>query len=443
MSTENPGFKWGVSTAASQTEGAFDKDGKGLSVWDEFAKRKRKIGDKSNPSVATDFYNRYPEDIAILNQLKIPNFRFSVSWPRVLPMGTGQPNEKGLDFYDRLTDHLLENNIVPWTTLYHWDLPHELQKRGGWCNRDILNWFGDYVNLVTNRLGDRIKNWMVLNEPMAFTGAGYLLGVHAPGERGIGSFVSAAHHAALATAAGASIIRSNVANAYVGSTFSQSWVEPHSSGIKDQQAAQRVHDMLNLFFILPATGHPYPLKHLKFLNKIEKFIKPGDESKLNANLDFVGVQTYTREVIKYSWTVPFIKASMVSAIKRKQPYTQMGWEVCPESIYHVLKNLQSVPGLPPIIITENGAAFADEINKDGIINDTERIAYLDNHIQQMQRAMKEGVDVRGYFAWSLTDNFEWAEGYRPRFGLVHIDYENNLKRTIKESAKWYAGRIKD
>lgn len=434
-------FLWGVSSAAAQTEGAISEDGKGVSIWDEFSKQRRKINDGSNTSPGTDFYHRFTEDIDIIKSLNIPNFRFSISWPRILPEGTGNVNTKGIDFYSQVIDYCLEKNITPWVTLYHWDLPDVLEQRGGWTNRDIINWFNEYITVCCKYFGDRVKNWMVLNEPMAFTGAGYFLGVHAPGKRGLQNFVAAAHHAVLANASGAAIIRNTVDNSYIGTTLSLSMVTPYSNNVKNIEAADKVHQLLNNFFLHPILGMGYPLKKLKFLNGIEKMIRPGDENRMKADLDFIGVQSYTREVVKHSWLTPFIKATMVSAKKRNAPYTEMGWEVFPECIYHTLKELSKIPNMPPIIITENGAAFVDEILPDGTINDIKRKEYFQQHIQQVLKAKSEGVNVKGYFAWSLTDNFEWAEGYRPRFGLVHIDYENNLKRTVKESGRWFSGMI--
>lgn len=434
-------FHWGVSASAAQSEGACFTDGKSSSVWDEFAARRNKIKDDSNPNPGSDFYNLYREDIGIIQQLNIPNFRFSLSWPRVIPGGTGAVNEKGIDFYSRVIDACLEKSITPWITLYHWDLPQVLENRGGWTNRDVLNWFEEYVNLCTLKFGDRVKNWMVLNEPMAFCGAGYFLGVHAPGKRGRGNFVSAAHHAVLATALGAGIVRQNVEDANIGSTFSITLVEPNSNSKKDIEAAKRTDDLLNNFFLYPALGKGYPLQRLKFLNNIEKIFLPGDENKMKADLDFIGVQNYTREIVKHSWITPFLKATTVSAKKRNVPFTEMGWEVYPESIYLILKNLAAIPGIPPLIITENGAAFKDTVEPNGEVNDTLRKKYYQDHIAMVMKAKAEGADVRGYFAWSLTDNFEWAEGYRPRFGLVYVDYENGLKRIVKESGKWYGERV--
>lgn len=436
-------FYWGVSAAAAQTEGAALTDGRGPSVWDEFCATKKRVHERATPEPGTDFYNRFREDVNIIAQLQIPNFRFSLSWSRILPAGFGTVNQKGLDFYKRLVDECLEKSVTPWITLYHWDLPQAIEDKGGWTNRDVLNYFEEYTSVCIKALGDRVKNWMILNEPMAFCGAGYFLGVHAPGKRGRGNFVAAAHHAALATAAGANIVRSGVQQAHIGSTYSFSLVTPYSGSERDIAAAARVNDLLNNFFLFPAIGKKYPLDRLKFLRCIEKHFMSGDESRLKADLDFIGIQNYTREVVKHSWYTPYIKANIVSAAKRNVPHTEMGWEVYPEGIYQVLKNVASLGQVPPLIVTENGAAFQDHLLPDGSISDQQRIAFLNDYITQVLRAKNEGVDVRGYFVWSATDNFEWAEGYRPRFGLVHIDYQNNLKRTIKESGRWYSDRIRN
>jgi beta-glucosidase len=437
----NQPFIWGVSASAAQTEGASLADGKGLSIWDTFCKKKRKIADQSTLEPGTDFYHRFGEDLDLVQDLKIPNFRFSISWPRVIPEGIGQINHKGIDFYDRLVDGCLQRGITPWITLYHWDLPHSLEVKGGWTNREVIDWFENYVNVCTTRLGDRVRNWMVLNEPMAYCGAGYFLGMHAPGRSGIKPFVKAALHTSLSLSRGADVVRRNVTQANIGSTFSMSDVEPLTDSDKDQLAAAKVDDLLNRFFLYPALGKGYPLKRLKFLHSITDHMQPGDENKLKADLDFIGLQNYTREVVKHSWITPYIKASLISAKKRNAPYTEMGWEVWPDSIYKSIAKVCSIPNVPPVIVTENGAAFVDTVDENGSVNDIKRLYYLRDHINMVMKAKSDGYDVRGYFVWSLTDNFEWAEGYRPRFGLVHIDYENNLKRTIKTSGRWYGNLI--
>jgi beta-glucosidase len=428
-------FHWGVSTAAYQIEGAHDADGKGPSIWDQFVQIPKKIHGNHHGHIACDFYNRFEEDIFLLKELHIPSYRFSISWSRVLPMGTGEVNQKGIDYYNRLIDLCFANHITPWVTLYHWDLPDALQAKGGWTNRDILNWFSDFVSLCVKHFGDRVKHWMVMNEPMVFTGAGYFLGVHAPGKRGLSNFMSAAHHAALCQAEGGRIIRQLLPQSKVGTTFSYSHVEPYRLNNQDILAAVRVDALLNRMFIEPLLGLGYPVKDLNVLNRIEKYMKSGDDLKLAFDMDFVGLQNYTREVVRHSYFVPFIGAKIVPAEKRNVKQTEMGWEVYPESIYHALIRVGEYRNLKEIIITENGAAFRDE-PVDGHVHDAERVDYLKDHIGQVLRARQEGVPVNGYFVWTFLDNFEWAEGYRPRFGLVHVDYATQ-KRTVKASGHWY------
>ncbi|WKN42633.1 GH1 family beta-glucosidase [Tunicatimonas pelagia] len=435
----DPDFKWGVSTAAYQTEGSIQEDGKGLSIWDEFSNRPGKIYNNHNANQACDFYHRYPEDLSIIQQLGIPNFRFSIAWSRVLPQGVGAPNRAGLDFYDRLVDSCLEQNIEPWITLYHWDLPVALHRRGGWTNRDILNWFTEYVELVVNHFKDRVTQWMVLNEPMVFTGAGYFLGIHAPGKRGMKNFSSAVHHATLCQAEGGRIIRDLHSSAHIGTTFSCSLVEPASANERDVRAAQRVDALLNRLFIEPALGRGYPINQLPALARLEKHMRPGDEQRLKFDFDFIGLQCYTREVIRYSWSMPYIFARQISPQKRAVPTTLMGWEVYADSMYHILTNFYRRYRLKKIIITENGAAFADSV-KEGKIDDYERERYLSSHIHACLRAKREGVPLSGYFVWTLTDNFEWAEGYRPTFGLVHVNFQTQ-ERIIKRSGQWYANLV--
>lgn len=429
-------FKWGVSTAAYQIEGGWDADGKGKSVWDVFSNTKGKIAMGQNGNIACDFYHRYTQDIATMRQLNIPNYRFSISWSRILPNGTGTVNPKGLDFYNRVIDFCLELGIEPWITLYHWDLPYELEIRGGWTNREIIAWFADYVELCVNSFGDRVKRWIVLNEPMVFTGAGYFLGAHAPGRKGLNSFLAAAHHAAMCQAEGGRIIRSMLPDAQIGTTFSCSLIHPFSPSKQDTLAAERVDTLLNRMFVEPLAGKGYPVKDLKLLQRLEPFIKDGDESKLAFSMDFIGVQNYTRELVVSSKFTPLIWAQIINAGKRNVETTVMNWEVYPESIYEMLMRFSKYENFKEIIVTENGAAFPDVV-VNGKINDEKRKNYLEKHIEQVIRAKKDGVNVNGYFVWSLTDNFEWAEGYKPRFGLVYIDF-NTQKRIIKDSGYWYS-----
>ncbi len=428
-------FHWGVSTAAYQIEGAHAQDGKGPSIWDQFVRKRGKIYRNQHADIACDFYNKYKEDISLIRQLNIQNHRFSIAWSRIFPDGTGRVSRKGIDFYDRVIDHSLEHGVIPWITLYHWDLPASLESDGGFTNRNIVDWFGNYVDCCTRHFGDRVKNWIVLNEPMVFTGAGYFLGVHAPGKKGLKNFLSSCHHAALCQAEGGRIVRANVPASNIGTTFSCSYIEPYSRSEKDSLAAQKVNVLLNKLYVEPLLGLGYPKKELKLLERLEMFMKDGDESKLSFNMDFIGIQNYTRELVQHSYLTPFVQAKIVPANKRQVPATVMNWEVYPEAIYQMLKQFSGYENMPPLMVTENGAAFPDEL-KDGWVNDSQRLQYIHDNIAQVLRAKKEGVQVNGYFIWTLLDNFEWAEGYYPRFGIVYNNPDSQ-ERIVKASGQWY------
>ncbi len=428
-------FVWGVSTSAPQTEGTFDGDGRGSSIWDSFSKLNKRIEHNHKPDKASEFYVRFQEDLDIVQGLNIPNFRFSFSWSRIFPEGRGRVNHQGLDFYHRLIDECLARNIEPWVTLYHWDLPEALEHLGGWVNRDVLGWFEDYVSFCTREFKDKVKHWMVLNEPMVFTGAGYYLGVHAPGKKGLKNFLAAVHHTALCQALGSHVIKSESPDSEVGSTFSCSAITPRSHSEKDFKAAQRIDALLNRMFVEAAIGRGYPFDQLPFLRRIEGSMKDGDEKRMLAAFDFAGIQVYTREVVSHSFLSPTLKAKLIPAPKRKVYHTAMDWEVYPESIYHIIKQFNNYSSIPKIYLTENGAAFHDTVEL-GRVKDAERIHYIERHLAQVLRAKRDGLKIDGYFVWSLTDNFEWAKGYTPRFGLVHVDYTTQ-KRTIKDSGYWY------
>lgn len=429
-------FTWGVSTAAYQIEGGHDVHSKGKSIWDVFVKQRNKIFQNQNADVACDFYNRFSRDICLMSRLNIPNHRFSISWSRIFPDGTGNLNRDGIDFYNRLIDFSLELGITPWITLYHWDLPYELEKKGGWVNRDILHWFENYVITCIKHFGDRVNNWIVLNEPMVFTGAGYFLGVHAPGKKGLNNFLAAAHHAALAQSCGGRIVKSMLPQSNVGTTFSCSHIEPFRNNEKDIIAAKKVDALLNRLFIEPLLGLGYPIQDVPVLKRIEKFVKQGDEKDLAFKMDFIGLQNYTREIVSHAGFVPYLRAKIIKANRRNVEATLMNWEVYPESIYHILKKYSRYKNIPELVITENGAAFHDKV-ENGEVADFRRINYLENNLAQLLRAKKEGINVTGYFVWTFLDNFEWAEGYYPRFGLVYVDFATQ-KRIVKSSGKWYA-----
>ncbi|QJD97866.1 beta-glucosidase [Mucilaginibacter robiniae] len=430
-----PDFTWGVSAAAFQTEGAWADDGKGPSIWDTFTQKKGKIHKQEDARIACDFYNRYREDIDLIKQLGIPNFRFSIAWTRIIPHGTGAVNQAGIAFYNQVIDYCLQQGVQPWITLYHWDLPQALEEQGGWTSRDSVQWFTNFVKVCAQSFGDKVKHWMVMNEPAVFTGAGYFLGIHAPGRTGLKSFLPAVHHVTLSIAAGGRALRELLPDVQIGSTFSCSHVEPLSTKPNDVAAAKRADVLINRLFIEPIMGLGYPATDLPVLKKLEKYMQPGDEELLAFNFDFIGLQNYTREVVKYSFITPYISATLVEAKKRDVPLTEMGWEVYPPAMYEVIKKFSAYSQIKNILITENGAAFKDTV-ENGEVQDILRTTYLQDNLSQVLKAKKEGCPVNGYFVWTLTDNFEWAEGYRPRFGLIHIDFTTQ-QRIVKASGNWY------
>ena len=433
-------FAWGVSTAAFQVEGSCDIDGKGESVWDAFSNKKGKILNGSNAKIACDFYNQYKQDIDLIKELNIPNFRFSISWTRILPNGTGEINQQGIDYYNRVINYCIEKGVDPWLTIYHWDLPQVLELKGGWTNREVVSWFTNFVTICADSFGDRVKNWMVMNEPAVFTGAGYFLGIHAPGRTGLKNFLPAIHHVVLSITAGAKQLREILPDANIGTTFSCSYIEPYSQKPKDINAAKRADALINRLFIEPILGLGYPVDDVPVLKGIEKYYLPGDTENLQFDFDFIGIQNYTREIVKYSFFTPYISATLVKAEKRGVPLTEMKWEVYPESIYQMIKKYNGYPQIKNLLITENGVAFKDTF-LDNKVDDPARIKYLQDILEQVLKAKNEGYKISGYFVWTLTDNFEWAEGYHPRFGLIHIDFETQ-QRTIKDSGHWYAEFLK-
>jgi len=334
--------------------------------------------------------------------------------------------------------------VEPWPTLYHWDLPQALEVQGGWTNRNIVGWFSEYANLATKTFGDRVKNWMVLNEPFAFTALGYMLGQNAPGKKGLKHFLPGIHHAALCQAEGGRIIRANVPGANIGTTFSVSYVEPFKEKKKHHRAAAKMDALLNRLFIEPALGMGYPVETLPVLKKMEeKYVLPGDMERLAFDFDFIGIQNYFRIVAKHSLLTPVIWANEATPAKRNvapEHITTMGWEVTPEGLYKVLKQFAAYKGLRKIIITENGAAFNDEV-KDGSVHDPQRLKFYQDYLTQVLKAKQEGIPIDGYFCWTFIDNFEWSEGFAPRFGLVYMDHDSK-ETIVKDSGKWFTAFLK-
>lgn len=431
-------FLFGTATAAAQIEGAWDTDGKSPSIWDTFSQKKGKIADGSTTEFACDFYHKYEEDINLMADLGFDVFRFSIAWTRILPYGTGHINQRGIDYYNSVIDKCLARGVQPWITLYHWDLPQILEDQGGWTNRAIIQWFSEYVAVCAKHFGDRVKHWMVFNEPMAFTGLGYLSGQHAPGKRGLSKFLKSVHYVSMCQAAGGRVLRDLVPNATIGTTFSCTAVEPVNPNKKRHVVAARKADALfNRLFIEPSLGMGYPLDDLTVFKGIKKYIEPGDKEKLKFDFDFIGLQNYFRTVAKFSLWPPLMWANVIDAkklVKDKDELTAMGWEVSPEGIYDVIMQFNKYG--KPMIVTENGAAFEDHLNDDGSVHDDRRIQFFQAYLSKVLKAKNEGAHLNGYFLWSFMDNFEWAEGYEPRFGIVYNDFETQ-QRYPKNSALWW------
>jgi beta-glucosidase len=430
-------FLWGVAIAAIQNEGAYNVDGRGLSIWDTFARRQGKIKGGDKPFTACDFYYRYKDDLLLAKALGFKVFRFSISWSRILPEGMGRVNKEGIAFYNKVIDECLLLGLTPYVTLYHWDLPQALEKEGGWASHQLLKWFNRFVTVCAEEFGDRVKDWIVLNEPMGFTSLGYMIGKHAPGKIGLEYFLPAVHNAVMAQAEGGRILRNLVPKAHIGTSFSCSEVIPYTNRDIDVQAAKRADILLNRLFIEPALGRGYPddpnfpfLDKLVLHNKAWKYTE-----KMTFNFDFIGIQNYFALTVKHNSLIPYLQASEVSAKSRKVPTTAMGWEINSDSFYRMIKRFWLYGSVKEIIISEGGAFFKDEL-VNGVINDAHRIQYFQDYLQAMLKAKQEGVNVKGYFAWTLMDNFEWSEGYKARFGLVHVDFKTQL-RTIKNSGYWW------
>jgi len=432
-------FRWGVSLAAYQVEGAHEADGRGPSIWDHFSNRKNRIQDGSNGNVACEFYYRYEQDIALTKSLNLSHFRFSISWTRIIPDGIGEVNQPGLDYYNRLIDCCLKYGLEPWVTLYHWDLPLALEKRGGWTNRIVVEAFIRFADVCSKSFGDRVKNWIVMNEPFTFTGLGYLVGYYAPGRFGMHNYLPAVHHATLCQAEGARRIRRNLPNAFIGTSISCSYVAPFSNHPKQEAAARRVDALMNRLHIEPLLGMGYPVRELPILERIEKYFHPYDEELIKFKFDFIGLQNYYSLVAYNNPLIPFLQAFVVPFRKLNRPLTANGWEVFPEGMYRILKQFSQYP-IKEFIVTENGAAFHDHLDENRI-HDKRRKQYIQSYLAEVLRAKKEGMNISGYFIWTLMDNFEWRAGFRSRFGIVYTDF---LKQTriIKDSGLWVRDFLK-
>lgn len=429
-----PDFVWGVATSAYQIEGATTEDGRGPSIWDTFAAQPGRTFHGHNGDVAVDHYHRWPEDLAIVRELGLDSYRFSIAWPRIQPDGKGPAEPRGVAFYDRLVDTLLEAGIEPWPTLFHWDLPQALEDAGGWPARDTADRFADYAEIMADALGDRVLNWTTLNEPWCAAFLGYGSGIHAPGRTDPAAALAASHHLHLAHGLAVPRVRRGRPQAQVGVTLNLYAVSPNDDSGRHDDAARRIDGLMNRWFLDPVLLGRYPADVLRDVAGVggTDVIREGDLDIISAPLDFLGVNYYTRHVVAAS---PWPGSAEVEFVSREWPKTASGWDIDPAGLTEVLKRVHRDYPPIPIYITENGAAFEDPM-VDGQVEDLDRIDFLKGHLNAMADALDAGVDVRGYFAWSLLDNFEWAEGYVKRFGLVHVDFET-LERTPKASARWF------
>lgn len=429
-------FLWGASTASYQIEGAWNEDGKGASIWDTFSHKIGKVKHGDTGDVACNHYHLYKHDVKLMKALGLKAYRFSTAWTRFFPEGRGKPNAKGRDFYNRLVDELLENNIEPWLCFFHWDLPQALQDKGGWANRDMVHYYGDYASYVAETLGDRVKHFIMLNEPNVFSILGHVLGMHAPGVQDISAFAATAHHLNLATGMGLERLRGQNSSWQLGTVISLQPVEPTTDHDHDIEAAQLFDALWNRLFLDPLYKGKYPEM---VLGMLEDCVQGGDLGQIQQPLDFLGMNLYNRILIEAD-PKSLVGLRMV-APPASAELTDMGWEVYPKALYNQLIDLKNNYDNPKVFVTENGAAFKDTLVNDKVA-DAQRIHYLARHLQALHQAKEEGANVQGYFVWSLFDNFEWAEGFEKRFGIVYVDYATQ-KRIPKDSYFWYQQAIRE
>jgi len=438
------GFIWGAATSSYQIEGACNADGKGKSIWDIFSHVPGNVENGGTGDIACDHYNLWPKDVALMKEIGLKAYRFSISWPRILPDGYGKVNKKGIDFYNRLVDGLLEAGIIPFATLYHWDLPVRLEEKGGWTSRSTAEAFSEYAETISRYLGDRVKYWITHNEPSVTAYLGYQTGEHAPGKKDFASALRVAHHLLLSHGLSIPVLRRNAKNAEIGMTLCLIPSTPASSRSDDIKAATSFDGYMNRWFLDPLYGRQYPADKIEeykedgyFPEEKDSFIKPGDFDVISCPTDFLGVNYYLRGVMR-AWRIQGKKESSISFYYREPEYetTNMGWEIYPEGLYDLLNRVHADYKPKKIIITENGASYNTGPNASGQVPDKTRINFLQNHFIAAHKAIQNNIPLAGYFVWSLMDNFEWAKGYKQRFGLIWIDYETK-KRILKDSALWY------
>ena len=435
-------FLWGAATASYQIEGAVHEDGRGSSIWDDFANTPGKTYQGHNGEVAADHYHRIAEDTDLMAQLGLGAYRFSIAWPRILPEGRGTINSAGLDFYDRLVDALLAKGIVPFATLYHWDLPSSLEREGGWLNRTTASAFAEYAEIVTRRLGDRVASWITLNEPWCSAYLGYGIGVHAPGLSDRQAAIDAAHHLLLGHGLAVPRMRAHLpSTAQVGITLVLNQIYGADERAETLRDVELANEFSNGWFLDPIYRGTYPERFFEHMALNPPPIQQGDLDSISAPLDFLGVNNYSRILVRGTRTQPLAdQFESVSPIPNAC-YTDMGWEIYPNGLRDVLVNVGRNYPVGKLYVTENGAAFPDAWDGGDTVSDPRRVDYLRAYITGCAEAVEQGAPLSGYFVWSLMDNFEWSEGYAKRFGLVYIDYPTQ-RRVIKESGRWYAALLK-
>jgi len=452
------GFLWGVGTSAYQIEGAADADGRGPSIWDTFSRRAGAVRNGDNGDIAVDHYRRFAEDVELMARIGVSTYRFSLAWPRIQPSGSGPANPLGLDFYERLVDTLLGKGIIPVVTAYHWDLPQELEDAGGWPNRDTAYRFAEYVGMAADRLGDRVPLWSTVNEPWCSAFLGYCSGVHAPGRQEPAASLAAAHHLLLAHGLAVGVLREKLpATSRISPVLNTMTVRSASDEPADRDAERRIDGLANRLFLDAMLRGQYPADVLADTVGLTdwSFVQDSDLAEISRPIDLLGINYYTPMLVAArpdgqapiradghgnSNVSPWPAADNVNFLPQPGPRTQLDWTVDSTGLHELLLRIHRDYPMVPLVVAENGAAYDDYVDPAGRVRDPERIDYLRGHLGMVRRAIAEGVDVRGYFVWSLLDNFEWGYGYSKRFGLVYVDFATQT-RILKDSARWYATAI--